>query len=778
MKKLIAMLLAAALLAGMAPAALASVGDATIYYAAPEYGMGYYSVDNCVLVGGKVFYSTGDKFYVYDIAAQKTEEYDGSAVFAMEDVAETEEVDVSEEDEDGASGQSMEYSAWFAYEDALYAVVNLSRYSDTGRTMDGGYIYRLELADGKASLVPSELGKLDWSGMIEDYGGYMYSRWTQNGFAADGSLFLQTSDDDGNGMIEVFDLATGRAAEHYVQDLNSMAPADGGRVLVLQYNWSEDAAHVGFYDPASESLEIRADYPIDQENYEIPTNLCYRPETDTLYYVLSGEIWAAPGFDFDSAAAVNDCPVNGSNGVTQMTEDGFLLLYDWETIVLRNTDPAQRSEITLYVKDFGYNDVLDQAYYDFTNRRGDVSMVISRTGNPADILQAMMNRDGGVDIYCMDMSLSQYSAVFERGYMAELDASAYLTEKIDSMYPAISEAVKKNGSLYAVPLNAYGYAMGVSTDAMEKLGLTMDDMPKTWDGFFDFLAELPEKLEGSQEVRAFYSWNDRRDLRMQLFSTILMSYQNYINGGEVQYAFNTPLLKNLLARLDEIDFAALDVNETNYDEETDTWYDNYDGRNPLFVDGVSIVMQSYNEGEPLLLCFGDEPPKAAFNLRVAFVNPFSRHVPECIEYLETVLEHLNQQAQYTFYPDCDEPIRFPDFEEYKANLAQWLEEARQSLAEADEDEKEDYEEWVKALEEDLNNIDDTYWMFSPKNIEAYKARAPYLSPVTYDFTNDMTSDEGDNFYDLIQRYYDGMIDVDELLTAIDKKVQMMRLEGM
>ena len=784
MKKLIAMLLMAALLAGIAPAALASTGDVTIFYVQREDGMYYSGVNQCMLAGGKVFYFTDSSLFVYDIETQKTEEYDASAITQMDEDAEyeedvTEETEEDENDEAGdEGGQFKEIVTWFVYRDEPYAVVNVSSYSDTGRSIDGGYVYRLALADGAAQLVECDLPRLDWSGMIESYGDYMYSRWGQNGFASGDSLFVQTSDDDGNGIIEVFDLTTGQASERYVQDLSAIAPADAGRVLVMQYNWSEETAHLGFYDPADESLEIKADYMVDQSNYALPQSLCYQPETGTLYYVMSGEIWAAKDFDFENAVAVNDSPVEGGNGVTPMTDDGFMLLYDWETVVLRNTDPSQRSEITLYVKDYSYNDVIDQAYYDFTNRRGDVSMVISRSGNSADILQAMMNRDGSVDVYCMDMSLSQYSAVFERGYMAELDASAKLTEKIDSMYPAISEALKKNGHLYAVPLNAYGYAMGVSTSSLEKLGMTKDELPKTWDEFFDFLAALPEKLEGNKEVRAFYSWYDRRDLRMQLFGSILMSYQNYINGGEAEYAFNTSLLKGLLARLEEMDFAALDVNETNYDEETDTWYDNYDGREPLFVDSVSTVMQSYNEGEPLLLSFGDEPPKASFNLRVAFVNPFSQHVPECIEYLETVLDHLNKQAQYTFYPACDEPIRYPDFEEYKANLASWLEEARQSLAKADEDEKESYEEYVKNLEEELANVDDTYWMFSPKAIEAYKQRAQYLAPVTYDFTNDMTNEEDDTFYDLIQRYYDGMIDAEELLATIDKKVQMMRLEGM
>ncbi|MBR4442072.1 MAG: carbohydrate ABC transporter substrate-binding protein [Clostridia bacterium] len=774
MKKLIAMLLALALVLGMAPAALASEGDVTLFHADNNEGRGYDSVENCMLLNGRVYYTVGYELCVYDIVTKTTETYDASEI--VESAAMESEADDEYDDEGNYIDIYRETAAWFMHGDDIYAVVNIRAYSDSGSTLDGGYVYRLELADGKAQLVESDLPRLNWSSMTEDYGNYVYSRWAQNSFASGDSLYIQTYDDDGNNVLEVFDLTTGQNSERYIQDLYEMVPAGDGRLIVMQYNWSEETAHFAFYDPASESLEPAADYPIDQTNYNLPNGVCYRAENDTLYYVLSGEIWAAQGFDFGGAVSVNDSPVSGGNGITQMTDDGFLLLWDWQTVVLRNTDPAKRSEITLYVKDYVYIDALDNAYYDYTNAHGDVSVVISRNGSRSDILQAMMNRDSSVDIYCMDMSASEYNAVFNRGYMAELDSSAKLTEKIDSMYPAISEALKKDGHLYAVPANAYGYTIGVQLEALEKLGMTLDDLPGTWDEFFDFLAELPAKLEG-KDVRAFESWYDQRDLRYQLFGSLLESYQNYINAGEAEYAFNTPLLKGLIDRIETIDYEALGVIEMSYDEETDTWYDNYDDRTPLFVSSVSVTVQGYSAGETLLLSFGDEAPRASFYLRVAFVNPFSKHVPEAIEMLEVMLDDINQSSQYTFYPDMNEPIHYPDYEEYKVNLAQWLEEAKKARDEMDEEYQADYDEYIAYLENEIANIEDTYWMFSPQEIEAYERRVPYLSPVTYDFTNEI-SGEDENFYDLIQRYYDGQIGVEELLAAIDKKVQMMRMEDM
>ena len=297
MKKLIAALLALALLAGMAPAALASTGDTTIFHFDTNEWGSYSPVENCMLVGDKVMYITNGKLFVYDVATKQTEEYDASVLTEMVDGASYGEI--REDDDDDSDEpyfeQYTEIAGWFVNEGEVYALVNVNTYTDNERDIDGGYVRRLALADGAAQLVESDLPKLDWACMIEDYGDYKYTRWAQNCFAAGGSLFVQTYDDDGNNLIEAFDLTTGRNTEHYVQDLYAMVPAGDGRILIMQYNWSEESVHFGFYNPADETLDIRADYAVNQEYYNVPGNLCYSAASDTLYYVLSGEIWAAQG---------------------------------------------------------------------------------------------------------------------------------------------------------------------------------------------------------------------------------------------------------------------------------------------------------------------------------------------------------------------------------------------------------------------------------------------------------------------------------------------------
>ena len=784
MKKMLALLLAVMLTLGLAQTALASTGDVTLFHA--DSSNGYYNgTDGGVyLAGEKVYYQTDNKMAVYDIATKETEYFDMTDSYDAQNFEGVEPtVETADDGSEITNYPSVNNVMTFAYNDELYAVMSFNTYSDNGNKVDGGHIYKIVCADGVVKYEKSDLPDLDWTDMVETYDAYSYSRYVNSSFCTGDTLVGLTNDDDGNNLLVAFDLKTGKYAEHYIQDLNAAAPAGDGQILITTYVWSEGGSPVNFalYNLADESTVSKGEMRIN--DYSLPQNLYYNAETDTLYYTLGGEIWAAAGFDFENAVSVNDSPVDASGqSVAQVTKDGYMLLGDWETIVLRNLNPDERSEITLHINDYAYENAVDTAYYKYTNEHGDVSVVVNRNGNIDDVLQAMMNRSGAVDIYTMNVSASQYSALFERGYMAELDGSEKLNQAITSMYSGLLSAVTKDGHIYALPVSMYGSSIGYNPKALEKLGMTEADLPQTWDEFFDFLSELTARLTDGCGVCVFENYYNQDDIKRSLFSMIFNDYQNYINAGGVQYSFNTPLLKGLIERIDQVDYSALDVPEQTYDEETGEWLGDYnDDRIYLFETYVSTAIQNgggYNS-QPLLLTIEQGAEKRmSVNLAVAFVNPFSKHVDEAIAYLETMADSLDTNDQYNFYADRNDPIRYPDFEEYKKNLAEWVEETKKAMEEADEDEKASYQEQLDSLNESLASIDDTYWMISPSDIESYRARAQYLAPITYDCTVVSSgSKDDDTVWSVISQYYEGTIGVDEMLQAIDKKVQMMRLEG-
>ena len=790
MKKWIALFLSLILLLGSCVSALAA-GNVTIWYSMPENGYMSSYLRNAVLVGHQVFCfleGTEEKLIVYDLDSETSAEYDLSELFNHGEIADEMTFDLDEgeddadsEDEPEMSGEesyeSEEVSLWFVWQNQLYAILTRhTNHPDGSQNTEGGILRRLSLESGSPVLEEQDLPSLDWSDLMEDSGDWSYSRYIRTAFCMDDTLFLLSYDDSGSDILCLISLKDGSCETRFLQSISALAPGPDGQLLTSQYNWNGSDAEfiLSLYDPDSESTQKIASRNIEDTSVQ---NLYYRADNDTLYYTSAGEIWAAPGMDLNQAFPVNDCPVSGDNGIVQMTDDGFLLLFDSQSVVLRDTDPTHRKEISLTVLDSTYLSSLDSSYYEFTAAHGDIAVVIDRNYNPANVLQGMMNQDSTVDIYILDMASSQFNALFRRGYMAELDSSSRLTSLVDTMYPAVAEAVRRDGRLVCLPVSAYGYTLGINMKAFQKLGYTEADLPRTWDDFFRLLDELPSRTEGSG-VSPFMEWYTVSDLKMMFFNTILSNYQDYLNtGSEASYAFNTPLLQNVLDRMESVNYSALGIQEQQDDRSGGGF--EWGSDTLLFETGVQLTMSSWTDDYvPLLLSFGDEQATGTYHMYVAFINPYSRHINEAISFLEVLSSHTEVAAAYTFSPENNVPIRYPDYEEYVKSLQETLTTAREELAKTeDAEEQANWQETITMMEADLKNAEETYWQISPATIEAFQARAPYLAPMSYDFNNLISSDEDNSFYESLQRFYEGQLTARDLLQILDQKYQMMRLEG-
>ena len=160
----------------------------------------------------------------------------------------------------------------------------------------------------------------------------------------------------------------------------------------------------------------------------------------------------------------------------------------------------------------------------------------------------MMTQVTTPDIYTLYVDSAEYSAVFGRGYMAELTDSEILADFAAAVYPAIQEMIQKDGEVYGLPLEAYGFGdLSYSPEAFERLGLTEEDVPSSWMEFFDLLGRLPDYLENDPDVT--------------VFSSLMDSYMLYISQPENEFAFDTPLFRELVAAFEAVDFEALGVSE-------------------------------------------------------------------------------------------------------------------------------------------------------------------------------------------------------------------------
>lgn len=758
--------------------ALAAVGDRTLTRVDVNDGSWSRYIQTVLVNDGKICVFVQDNSDL-DILVYTDVKADPESYVLKDFYGYTYEPQAEEDAEEGEyASAATQTTGWVAYNGEVYALQYKDIYRNGESDVEGGWLRRLVLADGEARLEDSGLPQLDWTSMIEDYGSSKGARWANRVFMAGDKLCCVCYTNSGELMAVLFDLETGFSEEVVMDNSPQVYPSTDGFVLLSRYDWSESGSSVklSLMDLAAQSEQQLGQIPLESGYFQ---SMYYDRAGDRLIYSLDGQIMVAPGGDLTLAESVNDSPPDYDMQMDPLP-DGFMLMWNSSTVAVRNTDPTQRSTISLSVLDAASSDNLEAAIYDFTNKRGDVSVALKRTYGDSSVLQAMMNRDASVDIYCYGYQDSAMEALRNRGFLADLSGNAEVAEAVGRMYPYLQKAVRQGEKITMLPVSLYGWTLGYDPKAWAKIGLTEADLPRTWDQFFDLLETLPEKTQGT-DYQALPFGEVLSNFRYSVVTSLFEQYQLYMNrSGSPDYAFNTPLLRGLLARLDAVDYEALGMIE-EYD---DNYYNEYNYRDSVLQLSTSSVLQSWPDSYkalPLSLT-EDSDPILPVNLSVAFINPYSEHQAEAAEFLASTLANFSTVTQYNFFTDKTEPLRTSDFEERKENTQKWLEEARASLETAGEESKTDWETTVKDIEESLADMDKNDWMFSPEGIASYQALSAWMEALDFNLYTSITSTDSvtSEYMDPIWNYAEGKgtaYTAEELLSAIDKKVQMMRLEG-
>ena len=667
----------------------------------------------------------------------------------------------------------------FTWKDDLYALVQRNEYKGM-ETKQSIIIKHIKLEDGKAVTEDCDVPEPDTSSLMQDYEGGSYFSGISNPMVIGDTLVGTTYGNNGSELV-AFDLTTGYCTEFVVEEFNGIAAGPDGTVLMNRYEWDDDAltskatvVRLNLDDQSEETvLELTGD-----NVYSL--NLCYDQDNDVLYYTLNGELWAAPHMDKEQAFSVNECPEAGNGAIC--LKDGFLLIWTNNAVLLRNTDPAQRSSITIRADISGWNTAATDAVYAMNETRGDVAVLLqSDYTRDFDMMQAMMNRDSYMDIYMIYCSGANYTALQNRGFIKELNSSEQISTDTARMYPYIREALMKDGKIYGVPLYVSGSMLGVNFRLWKKMGGTEEELPKTWDQFFDWLETLPEKLTEDIKLVEDYQWMDRDAFRSNVRSLIMTQYQIMMdNKGEEDFVFNTPLVNGLLKRLDEVDYDALGVKEADESQQELGGVYYGDDNDPLLQFYYSGTPGDYysNMYMPLALSLEEgEDPIIPADVEVAILNPFSEHPEEALLYLSLLLKNMGQQDQYTLYTDKTEPSPYAYYEDNMKSYEESLKFLRENLEKAEGDEKTLWETYIRETEESMEEMDRWGWKISKNAVENYLKVVPLMKVPSHNYMEDILGAMDDEAQEAFYKELDRENDVDKYLNTIDNKLQMVRKEG-
>ena len=751
--------------------AFASVGDRVLFYSSDLNGN-----DNEKILN---LFPYGDGFI---IVMQKG---NGQDILRYADISAEPETFIwkdsalSEEAEQDMS--AMYVNNWFGWNDGIYAIIEKSQFSE-----DSGYteflVRKARLEGDQVILENADLPELDLTSLVKGEDDNQYVQNIMNLFVADDKLVI-IQGEEWIETLEAISLRDGYCTEIDVDDCSEIVPGPEGTLLMTKAEWDEKndnvaTIQISSIDTDGRNERLLAEISGCNSGMIMP---CYDPEKDTLYFVRNGELCAMPQFDPERIEAVNNCTQTGS--IAYMLPGGFILMKTTDSVMIKNTDPAQRGNVTLRIQNDMWGErVMSETVYDMNNVRGDVSVVLQDSDEmKTDILQAMLTQDASIDIYMLHYDSNEFSTLRSRDYLPDLSGNEKIVANTNRMYPYLQDAMKKNGKIIGIPVYFSGFTVGINKELWKQIGGTEEELPTTWNQFFDWIKTLPKRLEGKDV--SFIGGTDRAYFRGEILHMLMNQYEVLMERkGEKDYAFANPIMCDLVQQLNDVDFDALRVSDHWIWEEDDTYENPEALKMPLLTLNASTLMNGLNEFTPIALRFSEEEEAVLpVEMHVAFLNPYSTHQEEAIEFLALAMDSMNLYDMYTAYADMTEPLRDPDYEEIMNIYSDIIEEMIINRDKAKGEEREEIEKTIENLEKNRQEDEQNLWQISSRMIDRYQKWQNLYKVQGYTFFNDLfTADNDEERYEEFEEIFRNMenakMSPEELLGMLDQKVWMMRVE--
>ncbi len=688
--------------------------------------------------------------------------------------------DAESEDSGNTDFFNYEYiQNYFAWNNDLYGLVVDYIYDEETQTSKQGdaEIRHIKLENGEIVIEKTDLPALDLSFTSDEENGMSFGL---NGVFTDGDYLIVTYYGSNMGVnIAAVNLKDGTSVL-IPEDATISGAFRGpeGSLIICRQDWNMGGStfKLSRMDLATQKEEPVTEFTAG--GYQLTA--CYDQEKNTLYYVCDGEVYALQMAEGQQPESVNECGI-APDGL-MLTPDGYIIAWTYSAAVARNTDPTKRADVTLRVSNSGSNYYLEDAVLDMNESRGDISVILKEESNSinSDVLQSMMNQEDYIDVYILEYESKAFNALLNRGYLKDLGDNKDIATDVERMYPYLKDAFKQDGKIICTPVQVNGQVLGINLKTWAKLGGTEEELPKTWDEFFDWLEkDVPERIVGSDiKVCEDVGMSFKGTLRLLL----LYQYQMWMDAKGGEYQFNTPFLKGLLTRLNNLNTDALGMKDA-YDEDDYGYIISYDADyvDPLISTYTQpTVGGNYNGATPLPLAFDEnDPPIVAAQVSVGFVNPYSKHPEEAREFLALILKNTTETAAATLFTDKTEPIRETRNDDWVESNKQWVESIEKMLETAEEgQEKADLEENLKEAKAQLEYSERWSWRVSPDDLANYQKLLPNLKVMDYLFLYDLfNAGDEEEMMSAYSLFYGEDSDPEPLLDMIDKKIQTIRKEG-
>lgn len=647
---------------------------------------------------------------------------------------------------------------------------------------DPGYITVYEMLDESGAFTGKQVSVLTLK--TEDGEG-SEGYYNTNGFCiANGKVYIPRTEYNDSGWsnysIYQFELGAdseGTPLKTESEYVTAVTPYKDGKLLARVYDeehaYDEKTQQMTYpacnvLDPATGKLE-----PLFTGTQYGAGSFTYLPWQDAISFFDGSRVRMWHPGDTEAAVAAylpSEMYDDGSGSLAVLNSDVIIFCYN-SSIISRELDTSLNEGSALII----YGGWGDTPHTKFVLNHPEI---LTSNGQEyyssiEDLTSAMVS-GAGVDVMMMDSGYSPVDQLINKGYALNLSDYPAITELAAKMYPALTERFTRDGKLYAMPVSCYADGLGVNEETMQKLGLTYDDLPTSLYGVLDMLENWEADYgDDFEDVVPFSDMGLRNSLTNRIMN-MYVAYQMQ-QGGTL--SFDTDLFRKLMEKLEKIDFAPIDH---EYDQNNEAANEEWWNKESLFYNSGDVLSpRYYRDNKPIILSLDDGmSPVLSIEPTVLMINPKSAHVEQAVLYVTEYLQNLDKNStMVTFFPDMNEPVIDPHYEEY---LEQWkknIAECEEQLKTVEPDQKKDLENYIEYLQKRIDNPDESRYIISPDNLQYYREQvAPYLYVAGKTVMNTYDKDGNNEFYTQMQMYQDGALTLDQFIKEIDKRVKMMQLE--
>ena len=421
-------------------------------------------------------------------------------------------------------------------------------------------------------------------------------------------------------------------------------------------------------------------------------------------------------------------PVYG-NAELSCSADGLCAAADGKHIFIKDLKEREKSRTLQVIGEFS-TDLIQQ----FCLQNPGIT-VVANEPDGEDAILAALTGDADADLFILSAP-GKYTGMMEKGYLSSLDSSSMLREQVDSMHPAVRQAlVSESGELFGYPISMKTESWTLDRTMWDEI--QPGEIPSTFGEVTDLLERWKEEYKED--------WPDYVPVDLNgIYGLIWQTVQAYIVrcGTEIP-DFSTPEFTKLMREI---------VSRKNQLEEAD----NMDGSPLIYTYEIGYGVFS-NDGSktcmiPMPALFEGEQPTVNGSLKVLAVSAGSTKKEEAVRFVEFCAEHQDPQTKYRLNPNLEDPVRKDNYEEEREEVAKRAEDLKDRLAKDGENASDLLKEQVEAAEKRLAELEDD-WEISPESIANYQEIVQWLViphdlPLASDETvAEVIGDRIDEFYE-------------------------------